>query len=93
MNNNNIQSQKRMRFAGIDLLRVCAVLCVMLGHPFLYTEFDIAPYQGVSMLLQGMMLSFGLGVGLFLMLTGYLNCNKTFPANSISEGFGCSFPM
>lgn len=67
------------RICGLDLIRVCAIFFVIAGHFFsLNTSYRDVPFQGPSMFMQGMMNSvFSVGVPLFIMLTGYLNINKT----------------
>ena len=67
------------RISGLDLIRVVAISFVIAGHfLFVNTSYMKTPMHGVSMFLQNMMLSvFFVGVPLFMMLTGYLNINKT----------------
>ena len=67
------------RICGLDLIRVCAIFFVIAGHFFsLNTSFRNVPFTGISMFIQSMMNSiFSVGVPLFIMLTGYLNINKT----------------
>jgi len=72
-----IMEEKRRHF-GLDLLRALAIVSVLGGHFFLNTPFSIEPFQTVSMLTQGCVqcLFTNIGVPLFLMLTGFLNCHK-----------------
>lgn len=67
------------RVIGLDLIRSCAIFFVIAGHFFsLNTEFRTNVFEGVSMFIQGAFsMLFASGVPLFIMLTGYLNCNKT----------------
>lgn len=67
------------RICGLDLIRVCAIFFVIAGHFFsLNTSFRNVPFTGISMFIQSMMNSiFSVGVPLFIILTGYLNINKT----------------
>ena len=67
------------RVIGLDLIRSCAIFFVIAGHFFsLNTEFRTSVFEGVSMFIQGAFsMLFASGVPLFIMLTGYLNCNKT----------------
>lgn len=79
INNQEIKGKSSQRICGLDLIRVCAILFVIAGHFFvLNTSYRNVPFTGVSMFIQGMMNSlFSVGVPLFMMLTGYLNINKT----------------
>lgn len=69
----------KSRIGGIDAIRALAIVSVIAGHfwafntPFRQTTFDGSP----SMIVQGMgYFFFGIGVPLFIMMTGYLNCRK-----------------
>lgn len=79
INNQEIKGSPSQRICGLDLIRVCAIFFVIAGHFFsLNTPFKNVPFTGFSMFIQGMMNSvFMVGVPLFIMLTGYLNINKT----------------
>ena len=79
LNNRELKGTSGQRICGLDLIRVCAIFFVIAGHFFvLNTPYRNAPFQGVSMFIQGMLNSvFSIGVPLFMMLTGYLNINKT----------------
>lgn len=67
----------KQRSAGLDIVRVLAILFVIAGHFFLNTPAHDAIFQGPSMFLQGMGRTLFLtNVPLFLILTGYLNLNK-----------------
>lgn len=66
-----------IRLTGLDLIRSCAILFVIAGHFSLNTGFQQAIFEGPSMFIQGTMkFFFGMGVPLFLLLTGYLNSKK-----------------
>ena len=73
------QKSCQSRIIGLDLLRSCAILFVIAGHFFaLNTPFKSTIFEGFSMFLQALIFPLFLtGVPLFLMLTGYLNTNKT----------------
>ena len=79
INNKEIKGTSSQRICGLDLIRVVAIFFVIAGHfLFVNTSYMKTPMHGVSMFLQNMMLSvFFVGVPLFMMLTGYLNINKT----------------
>ena len=63
--------------AGLDLVRFVAISTVVASHFFLNTGFKQAPFEGVSMFIQGMgQTLFAVNVALFMMLTGYLNLKK-----------------
>lgn len=79
INNKEIKGSPTQRICGLDLIRVCAIFFVIAGHFFsLNTSFKNVPFTGISMFIQGIMNSiFIVGVPLFIILTGYLNINKT----------------
>lgn len=79
INNSEIKGGPSQRMCGLDLIRVVAIFFVIAGHfLFVNTSYMSTPMAGVSVFLQSMMLSvFFAGVPLFMMLTGYLNINKT----------------
>ena len=79
INNKEIKGSPSQRICGLDLIRVCAIFFVIAGHFFsLNTNFRNVPFIGYSMFVQSIMMTiFSLGVPLFIMLTGYLNINKT----------------
>lgn len=65
------------RSAGLDIVRVFAILFVIGGHFFLHTDLNREVFGGFSMFLQAMAQTlFLINVPLFLILTGYLNLNK-----------------
>lgn len=67
------------RNIGLDVIRSIAVLFVIGGHFFLLnTSLREVPFRGLSLFVQGTFLSLFLaGVPLFIILTGYLNINKS----------------
>ena len=67
------------RICGLDLIRVVAIFFVIAGHFFvLHTSLMNVPFNNLCLFLQAMMKDiFCVGVPLFIMLTGYLNSNKT----------------
>ena len=79
MKSNNLNRVGQRRVAGLDLVRCCAIFFVIAGHFFsLHTSFRNVSFEGLSLFLQACAVPvFGTGVPLFLMLTGYLNANKT----------------
>lgn len=80
MNNDGIKiGGGGKRLAGLDLVRCLAIFFVIAGHFFvLNTPFYDANFEGISLFVQASVLPLFLaGVPLFLMLTGYLNANKT----------------
>lgn len=69
----------KQRTTGLDIIRSCAILFVIAGHFFsLHTSFRTTNFEGISMFLQACITPlFSTGVPLFIMMTGYLNANKT----------------
>lgn len=68
----------RQRNIGLDAIRSCAILFVIAVHFSLNTHFYQADIQGLSLWLQATANQlFRTGVPLFIMLTGYLNAEKT----------------
>ena len=66
------------REPGLDLLRCFATLLVVSVHGFLSNGYSIRPQVGAAMWLAGSFPLFSrCGVGIFLMLTGYLQSHKT----------------
>lgn len=66
------------RNAALDLIRTIAITFVVAAHFFLHTPFNQTPFGGIEMFLLGMgQTLFMTNVCLFMMLTGYLNGNKT----------------
>lgn len=68
------------RSPGLDLIRCLAFLFVVLFHFYLNNGYYVMPQKGVIMWLTGG-LRWGIVscIGLFLMLTGYLQSEKTSP--------------
>lgn len=64
------------RSAGLDIVRTIACLTVIASHFFLYTDFNKSVFSGPSMFLQGMLSSISVGSDLYMILTGFLCCNK-----------------
>jgi surface polysaccharide O-acyltransferase-like enzyme len=74
---NEIHSLYSTRIIGLDLLRNCAILFVISRHFFLWTEFNNSIFEGPSLFIQAVFkFFFGMGVPLFILLTGYLNTTK-----------------
>lgn len=72
------QKSCQNRIIGLDLVRCFAIFFVIAGHFALNTPFRQTIFEGASMFLQGSAMPlFATGVPLFIMLTGYLNANKT----------------
>ena len=61
------------------MIRSCAILFVIAGHFFsLHTAFKTSTFEGTSLFIQATIsFLFYTGVSLFLLLTGYLNTNKS----------------
>lgn len=64
------------RESGIDLVRTIASVAVILSHYFILTEFNNTEYEGISMFCQAVLASPLIGSDLFMMLTGYLCCDR-----------------
>ena len=79
INNNELKGNASQRICGLDLIRVVAIFFVIAGHFFtLNTSLMNVPFWGVSIFFQGVLKDiFSVGVPLFMILTGYLNINKT----------------
>ena len=66
------------REPGLDLLRCIALLFVVTFHSFLNNGYYSEPQVGLFMWLAGSFRWLSVScIGLFLMLTGYLKCEKT----------------
>lgn len=75
------------RVAGPDAVRALAIVCVIGGHFFINTGFNQTDFASAGMFILSMVQTFTLiGVPLFLMLTGYLNINKTQPSRKYFRG-------
>ena len=79
INNNEIKGSFSQRICGLDLIRVVAIFFVISLHFFDWnTPYRSAIFSGMSLFIQGALNAiFLVAVPLFLMLTGYLNINKT----------------
>ena len=72
------QKSCQTRIIGLDLIRSFAILFVISGHFWLNTPFKNTIFEGTALFIQSIFrMFFGIGVPLFLLLTGYLNTNKT----------------
>lgn len=81
------QAVTRVRVAGLDILRVLAIVCVIGGHYFLNTDFNKTPFDNPMLFVLGMLQTFmAIGVPIFLMITGYLNVNKVKPSRKYFKG-------
>lgn len=70
--------KSRERTPGLDLLRCLAMLFVVLFHAFLNNKYSAYPQIGFTMWLVGSFRWITVScIGLFIMLTGYLQCEKT----------------
>ena len=66
------------REPGLDLVRCVALLCVVVFHFFLYNYYYYQPQTGLSMVMAGGVRWLSTScIGLFLMLTGYLQSTRT----------------
>ena len=67
------------RICGLDLIRVVAIFFVIAGYFFvLHTSLMSVPFNDLCLFVQATLKDiFCVGVPLFIMLTGYLNSNKT----------------
>lgn len=71
--------EKKVYKSGIDIVKSCAVLFVVFVHFFLYSGFYYTPYEGAIMLFGAFLRNtFFICVPLFMITTGYLQCNKVF---------------
>lgn len=66
------------RASGLDVIRCFAILFVIGSHFFMYSGFNETDFSSIPMFILGMLQTLTMAnVPLFLMLTGYLNLNKT----------------
>lgn len=66
------------REPGLDLVRCVALLCVVVFHSFLYNGYYYQSQTGLAMALAGSVRWLSTAcIGLFLMLSGYLQSTKT----------------
>ena len=76
------------RIVSLDILRSWAIFCVIAGHFFMNTSFQQHTFEGSSMFIQGALkFLYGMGVPLFIMLTGFLCCRKTVTKRYYCCGF------
>ncbi len=68
---------KGQRSAGLDIVRTIACIAVIASHYFLYSHFNDSSFNSPSMFLQGILASLIIGSDLYMILTGFLCCNKT----------------
>jgi len=78
--------EQRKRSAGLDIVRTIACLTVIASHYFLYTDFNVSEFSGISMFFQGMLTSIVIGSDLYMILTGFLCSNKTFGKQFYKSG-------
>ena len=65
------------RSPGLDLVRTLAVLCVLVTHAIAYTGvMDVSPASPVWCVYLVLRFAAMAGVPLFLLLSGYLCCEK-----------------
>ena len=71
-------SKLSQRNSSLDIIRIFAAFMVLSVHFFLYNGFYSEPVNKPAMFVAvGMRTFFGICVPLFMILTGYLMCNKT----------------
>ena len=69
--------KQNFRSIGLDLIRSLAIFSVIGGHFFMNSGFQNVEFGEAAMFVQGCAkFFFGIGVPLFLMLTGYLQGKK-----------------
>lgn len=69
---------KNTRSASLDLIRCLAMLLVIIYHSFVYNGYYFCSQSGFSMWLANGIRSLSIScIGLFIMLTGYLQSPKT----------------
>lgn len=69
----------KQRDINLDLIRAAALLSIFVLHCLDNSGFYEQPYVGAAaFVMGGMKVAFGYCVPVFLMLTGYLCCNKSF---------------
>lgn len=75
------------RVAGLDIVRTFAILFVIGSHFFLHSGFNKAEFSSFPMFVLAMLQTLTMAnVPLFLMLTGYLNLNKTISRKYYRNG-------
>ncbi len=72
------QNLCQTRNVGLDIIRSFAILFVIAGHFLMNTSFNSSIFEGGSLFIQAVAkMLFIIGVPLFILLTGYLNTNKS----------------
>lgn len=72
-----MEKRKARRDPALDVLRCVALFCVVGIHFFVNNEFYDQPVAGIRMYIMVLMrTAFSICVPLFLLLSGYLLCNK-----------------
>lgn len=70
--------KSKERAPGLDLIRCLAMLFVVIFHAFLNNSYYAYRQQGIAMWLAGSFRWITVScIGLFIILTGYLQCEKT----------------
>lgn len=74
-----IQQEVQSHIIGLHVTRSCAILFVIAGQFFSpHTAYQSSLFEGVSLFIQAIVCHlFQIGIPLFIILTGYLNINKT----------------
>lgn len=86
LKNQKNTNDKLARLSGLDIVRSIACIVVIVVHYFLHTEFKSSEFIGFSMYIQGFFASIVSGSDLYMILTGFLCCNKTFGRNFYYSG-------
>lgn len=75
-----------IRYDGIDIIKIVAILFVPSLHFFLNFGFYKQPYTGFIMILQESVrwVSFTC-IGLFILATGFLQCTKKIEKNTFKN--------
>lgn len=72
------QNLCQTRNVGLDIIRSFAILFVIAGHFLMNTLFNSSIFEGGALFIQAVAkMLFIIGVPLFILLTGYLNTNKS----------------
>ena len=72
------QNLCQTRNVGLDIIRSFAILFVIAGHFLMNTSFNSSIFEGGALFIQAVAkMLFIIGVPLFILLTGYLNTNKS----------------
>lgn len=73
--------RESMRSYQADLIRLVACLAVIMSHFFILTDFHSTAFDGFAMWSQGVGASFLVGSDLYMILTGFLCCYRSFSSN------------